>query len=301
MRVIGVDENGLGPWLGPLVCTAATIEVSAYDARQWTQRAERLGIRDSKQSSSFGHMARAEGLALALAERERGEQVTRMEALLETIALESPDVLRSICPGGEAQAACWGPALRLPAFGGEAAEGERTLRAFEAHGARVIGCRTSPLCAKALNQNRTAGRNKLMMDLHGFERLVLASADGAEDVLAVCGLVGGIRAYGPRFAHFQGARTLAESRGLAAYAVPGLGEVRFELSADARHMPVGLASMVGKYMRELFMARSNRHWKERVPALRPASGYHDKVTKALVQATEAARREGDVPDECFFR
>jgi len=106
MRVIGVDENGLGPWLGPLVCTAATIEVSSYDALEWTRRAKLLGIEDSKQSSAFGRMARAEGLALALAERERGEPITTMEALLETIALEPPAALRSICPGGEAQTAC---------------------------------------------------------------------------------------------------------------------------------------------------------------------------------------------------
>jgi len=247
-------------------------------------------------------MARAEGLALALARRRLGSPVETMERFLSAISLDAPEALRRICPGGEAQAACWGPALLLPAFGGDAAEGERTLSALEASGARVVDCRTSPFCAKALNDGRAQGRNKLMMDLHGFERLVLKCAEGADaDVLAVCGLVGGIRRYRPRFAHFRDARVVEESRGLAVYEVPALGQVRFELSADARHMPVALASMVGKYVRKLFMARLNRHWAERVPDLRPASGYHDSVTQGLVAATELLRRERDVPDECFFR
>jgi len=302
MRVIGADENGLGPWLGPLVCTAAAIEVSAYDAAKWTERGESWGICDSKRSSAFGQMAHAEGLALALAERSRGGPVTTMEAALEALALDAPTQLRRICPGGEAERACWGAELSLPAFGGDVGEGRRLLDGFEALGAKVVLCRTSPLCVKGLNQHRAAGRNKLMMDLHGFERLVLACAEGADDdILAICGLVGGIRRYASRFAHFRHASVVEESKGLAVYAVPALGEVRFELSADARHMPVALASMVGKYVRELFMARINRHWRERLPSLRSASGYHDSVTKAFVAATESARRDASVPDECFLR
>ncbi|NOY92376.1 MAG: hypothetical protein GXP55_14375 [Deltaproteobacteria bacterium] len=298
MRVIGADENGLGPWLGPLVSTAVAIELPRYDAAELAKTAESWGIADSKKSSSFGHMARAEALSLALAERQLGGPVRSMQDFLEAIALDGAAALRAACPGGEAERACWGPPLALPAFGGDAIEGRSLIEGFEATGLAVTHVRTLPACAKALNVARAAGRNKLMMDLHAFERLVLSCAEGATgDVLAVCGLVGGIRRYRDRFAHWQGASVLEERRGLAAYRVPDLGEVRFEIQADARHAPVALASMVGKYVRELFMARLNRHWQAR----RAASGYHDPVTKALVAATERVRRQRGVPDECFLR
>jgi len=302
MRVIGADENGLGPWLGPLVSTAAAIVVDRSDADSLREFGESCGIADSKKSSSFGHMARAEALSLALAERQLGRSVTTMHAFLEAIALDGAAALRRPCPGGEAELACWGPALALPAFGGDVDEGRRLLTAFEAGGARVHTVRTLPSCAKVLNVTRLEGCNKLLMDLHAFERLVLAcAAEGDGEVLAICGLVGGIRRYVDRFGHWRGAQVLTEGRGLAAYHVPDLGEVRFEIKADARHMPVALASMVGKYVRELFMARLNRHWQLRLPDLRPASGYHDSVTKTLVKATELTRRERGVPDECFLR
>lgn len=309
MRVIGADENGLGPWLGPLVSTAVAIDVERYDADFLREFGESWGIADSKRSSHFGHMARAEAFSLALAERELGRPVTTMHAFLGALALDGLAALRHLCPGGEAELACWGPDLALPAFGGDVEEGRRRLSAFEASGARVRSVRTLPSCAKALNLARRQGRNKLRMDLHAFERLVLACAlagdepapDGGEEVLAICGLVGGIRRYVASFGHWRGARVLTEIHGLSAYHVPGLGEVRFEIKADARHMPVALASMVGKYVRELFMARLNRHWQLRLPGVRPASGYHDSVTKALVKASESTRRERGLPDECFLR
>ena len=44
-----------------------------------------------------------------------------------------------------------------------------------------------------------------------------------------------------------------------------------------------------------------RHWQRVVPDLRGASGYHDPVTAAFVEATKVARREMRVPEECFER
>lgn len=301
MRVLGADENGLGPQLGPLVCTAATIEVERYDPDGLAAAGERWGVADSKRSSAFGRMAHAEGVALAVAARQAGGAIGTMEELLGALGLEAPDVLRGICPGGEAQRACWGPPLALPAFGGSAEAGERVLAGFESEGARVVGVKTLPYCAKALNTARTDGLNKLALDLHGFERLILDAATPGEELLAVCGLVGGIRRYGPRFAHLRGARVITETKGLAAYRVPDVGEVRFELSADARHAPVALASMVGKVVRELFMARLNRHYLGIDPNLRAASGYYDPVTRAFVQDTAELRARTGVPDECFLR
>src|SRR5262249_32661828 len=60
------------------------------------------------------------------------------------------------------------------------------------------------------------------------------------------------------------------------YEVVGQGrsiEVTFEPRADLNHFCVALASMVSKYLRELFMLEFNRFWQQKVPGLKATAGY----------------------------
>ncbi len=50
--------------------------------------------------------------------------------------------------------------------------------------------------------------------------------------------------------------------------------VSFALGGDGRFLPVALASMTAKYVRELLMLRFNRFFKDRLPELKPTAGYH---------------------------
>ncbi|MBW2277894.1 MAG: hypothetical protein JRF63_10400, partial [Deltaproteobacteria bacterium] len=66
MLVIGVDENGLGPLLGPLVVTAAAFEVDEYDRDgMWAAVPDDLRADDSKRLFSRATMAAAERHTLA--------------------------------------------------------------------------------------------------------------------------------------------------------------------------------------------------------------------------------------------
>jgi hypothetical protein len=49
--------------------------------------------------------------------------------------------------------------------------------------------------------------------------------------------------------------------------------VSFQTRAEERHLPVALASMVAKYIREVRMVSFNRFWTDRIPDLRPTAGY----------------------------
>jgi ribonuclease HII len=73
--------------------------------------------------------------------------------------------------------------------------------------------------------------------------------------------------------------------------------------ADERHLLVGLASLVGKYLRELLMGRIVRHYRTADPALEVehASGYHDPITTRFMVGTDALRKKRRVPDDCFVR
>jgi ribonuclease HII len=302
--VVGADENGLGPLLGPMVATAVTVEVGAYRAAPLRRRGEALGIADSKLTSGFGRMAVAEGLALALAERACGQVPADVDALLAAIALDGALALRAPCPDLATARQCFSEAVPLPAFGGDVAAGRAALAKLEGRALRVRRVRAAIACVGAINVALAEGVSKFALDLAMFERLLLdAAAAAGAPVEGLCGMVGGIRHYPEHTTHFEpdDYRLVASDKGGKTYALPRVGQVRFEIKADRTHLPVALASMVGKYVRELTMARVVRFYRAIDPELTEASGYHDKRTKAFVARAERHLPLLGVRSECFQR
>ena len=175
----------------------------------------------------------------------------------------------------------------------------------------LVSVRSSVVCASRLNTAAAEGRHRFLVDLHEMERLVLALHAGAADpVDAVCGKVGGMDFYGDNFGPLS-SRLHAievEHKKTSAYRFPGLGRVAFVQDADARDPLVGLASLVGKWVRELMMARVVRYMRaaalpehlgpNEIPT---ASGYRDPNTKKFIAATELVRAHRGIPDRCFLR
>lgn len=67
-----------------------------------------------------------------------------------------------------------------------------------------------------------------------------------------------------------------ESEQRSAYMLQGRARclhLSFEVGADKHHLPVSLASMVSKYVRELLMERINCYFASRNPDLKPTAGY----------------------------
>jgi hypothetical protein len=301
--VVGVDENGLGPRLGPLIATSVTLEMAGYDRARLRRIGGRVGIGDSKATSGFGQMADAEGLALALIEKLHGCVPRHVDELLALISLDSPAALRAPCPAASF-AQCWSHELTLPAFGGVIAQGHKQLARLEKHGVRCLAARSMLACAGVVNAEMRRLGSRTSIDLSLFERLVLAARGGAnEDLEVVLGMVGGIRDYERYFEHMAGRVVclLARERGAATYHVAGIGRLSFEVDADDRHLPVALASMLGKYVRELCMERQNRFYAGHQPGLPHASGYHDPVTRRFVEQSRALRARLRIADECFER
>ena len=77
-------------------------------------------------------------------------------------------------------------------------------------------------------------------------------------------------------------------------------QVTFEPKADARHLPVALASMFSKYARELMVEMLNEFWRQRVPGLRPTAGYLPDGQRFL-EEIEAARQAENIPIELLRR
>lgn len=303
MLVMGVDENGLGPRLGPLVATSVAIRAPDYRRAALCARGLALGLTDSKETGGFGRMAFTESVALALLGLT-GTRPTDADTLLERVWPGATRSLRPCCPDDGTAAQCWGVNLSLPAFGGDPTEGtDRIGRLVGRSALEWVDVQSRLACAGVLNEKHNRGTNKLDVDLAMFEDLITATRDthGAP-MLVVCGMIGGIRDYASRFRRVgDEVRTLRGRRGQRRYAISNLGEVRFEVDADARHLPVALASIVGKYVREVSMLRIGEFYRRSVPDLRLASGYHDPVTHRFIQQTQGPRRRLGIAVDCFRR
>jgi len=306
MYVSGIDENGLGPRLGPMTTTSVTLRLSGrYDAKRLAARGLRGGLTDSKATSSSRRMAFAESVALAIVERSHRTIPTSAAEMLALLHLDGDRGLLEPCPDASTRAMCHGRDLALPAFGGDIDRGREALAPLvSGRGAvEVVAAQSVIACAGVLNREHGLGRNKLVLDLAAMERLALDAARrvGPHDVIA--GMIGGIRDV-PRYASFIPADAFErheESRHRRSYAIDGIGSLAFEVDADATHLPVALASIVGKYLRELGMARIVDFHREVDPDLMTPSGYHDPVTARFVAASEPIRHRLAIVASCFER
>jgi ribonuclease HII len=301
---IGADENGLGSRLGPMVVTAVLAETDEAGERFLSRKLPkslREDLDDSKQLMSHHDVSIGEAWARALT----GDVAQNPSELFERLSLEGSAKLREPCPSTAAQQ-CWSEQHdAFSATDEQRARVSKHLALLRARGVNVLEVRSSVICTKQLNDDRARGKNRFVSDLHAMERLVLALRERAgSPVHAVCGKVGGIGEYGKFFGPLSGwlHATIVEGQAESAYQFPKLGRVRFVRDADAHAPLVMLASLVGKYLRELFMGRIARHYPGHDdPDLQRPSGYHDPVTAAFVERTTLVRKRRRLPIGCFER
>lgn len=299
---IGIDENGLGAQLGPLVVTAVAATV---DASQGQCRNARIPARfahlldDSKRLVSHKDVRLGEAWARAIV----GPSVELPATLLERIGLDPIATSMSHCPR-HMQQQCWN--VRNEAFTAPSeliAEVQTCLSHLRAQGLAVCMIRSSWSCTRIINDKLATGVHRFLLDLHSMERLVLHIREQlGKRVDAVCGKVGGIadypRYFGPLGGHLF--TVVEQQRQRSSYEFANLGRISFEQDADANDALVMIASLIGKYVRELFMARIARHYEAAADDVRP-SGYHDPVTGRFIEATAILRKTRRVPFDCFER
>ncbi len=299
---IGVDENGLGARLGPLLVTAVAAEVQPRGLR-WMQRGlpaiVAKDLDDSKQLLAFGKHGLGEAWARAL-----HPDANSPAELFERLSTETLTSLQSPCPK-RAHAQCWSiPDDEFSADPDVVARLRGHLARFVKRGVTIRSVRSSSVCVARLNELRAQGVNRFAADLHTMERLVLGMrAEAGRDVTAILGKVGGITDYPKHFGPLSGRLHIAleQCRQRSSYRIVGVGDLHFLQDADASDPLVMLASMVGKYLRELLMSRISRYYTSNIEGLANVSGYHDPVTANLVKLTKTSRKKQKIPDNCFER
>jgi ribonuclease HII len=312
---VGIDENGMGPRLGPLIVTAVLATVDDAGAKLVSSRprgavAKRIG--DSKKLVTFDDSALGEAWARAIAARggARSERPRTPGELLAAIGLDGEATLQAPCPSHHVDL-CWSTEGESFAATDEmVAACAKDLDRLAAKGVEVRRARVAVVCTKRLNDAVDRGLSRFDVDLHTMERLTLDARDEVRDeVYALCGKVGGFDFYGPRFGPLAGYlhTVLLESRARSEYQVPGVGRLAFVRDGDDTHLIIGLASLVGKWARDHLMRRVVRYHRTHGAAagsgadLAEASGYHDPVTTQFIKASALTRKDRRIAPACFER
>ncbi len=158
---------------------------------------------------------------------------------------------------------------------------------LQAHGARLVCLRSCCLDVAYYNAMVNKVRNKAQVLFIAVTELVQSILDGFPDdeIRILVDRQGGRARYRENLLRsFTGVdlKIIQEGEQGSIYEMRlgrRLVRLSFETGADERYLPVSLASMAGKYLRELLMACMNDHFVAMDPSLRPTAGYWKDGTR----------------------
>ena len=320
---IGIDEAGYGPNLGPLVMTAVACRVpdDLAEADLWQTlaaavRRERPAGRRERFSADNRLLVNDSKLVYSAAQGLADLETTVLSFLsaAEFPCSRAGDMVSHLCPAEHQELAreiWYHGQTGVPTACPHTAilSGAKLLRqACAAQGVQWGPVRTAVVCPGRFNDlvdhwdSKAAVLAISMADL--FRRHL--DQNGTEPLCIVVDKHGGRNHYSALVQEAVGAgMTLAreESAARSVYEVTGLDHpmrVTFMPRADGADMCVALASMISKYLRELFMAEFNEFWLKLVPGLAPTAGYPGDAGRFFADI-EPVRRRLKVADRQLWR
>ncbi len=321
----GIDEAGYGPTLGPLTTALTLFHVPEWDSSRkppnlWSllrravcrtaaeTRKGRIAINDSKQLKLPNSSAKRHPLT----HLERG--------VLAFLAAEAPEHA-PVATDEQLLAALGTTHAHLPWYCGDpldlplstTADHVRLLasqidRARHRSGLSLVTARARLLPEDLFNQRLKTMQSKAQVSFSLVEELLrelfrMTPEAIPDHVRIVIDRQGGRTAYAEALARAlpkAGVRTLAESTRASSYEITpprtspwaaATIRVLFTVDAEQDHLPVALASMAAKLLRELAMTRFNRHFGARISELKPTAGYATDARRWLEDARTALTAE----------
>lgn len=305
--LIGIDEAGYGPNLGPLVQSSVAVRVLDSNVDVWDllsnvvrrsgEKADaRLLIDDSKKVHEGVH---------GFSRLERGV----LSALAGDLALPSilGDLLKHIGSDHSRsellREAWYDVTLHLPMETGleTILNAGRDLRIGMSKSATQLGpIRGVVTPTPRFNALLDKWGNKSAVLADGVISLLEANRKlpGDEPLVYLIDKLGGRNYYAAMISTaFSDGWVVAEREGpeICSYRIIGVErEIRlvFQPRADGSHLTVALASMVSKYLREVFMRQFNRWWLAHVPGIKPTAGYPTDAKRFMEQIRKKAAALG---------
>jgi hypothetical protein len=291
--LLGTDEAGYGPNLGPLLISASVWKVP--DGVQGEGLYERLrevikpvpGRAASANGQQFvigdSKALYQSGKGLSLLERGLWAALNLLNRRPATCGevwtlLAGPDISprrEALCDHCDAwQAPC---DLDLTEI---ASHLPQWCAAFAEAGVRLVDLQSTAVFPREFNETvdrcESKGAALSRWTLWLASRLIERLPD--EPIIIVCDKHGGRDRYLPLLMEFfpeTFIEVVTEGRARSVYRF-GPSERRVEFCFQAKgesHLPTALASMASKYLRELAMQAFNAFWAQHVPNLRPTAGY----------------------------
>jgi len=336
MLIAGIDEAGYGPLLGPLVVSATAFCVDELPTADCGLRIEKESVSKSAIGNPKSEIAClwrtlapvvtrrpnrhndsiVVGDSKRLYSRTIGLKHLEAATLTFLCAMEKPADTReamlaalSLVDLPEPGACPWhgGAELALPVAVDNLTlkyKSSRLKAHLAARGVRLRGMKSVVTSPNRFNAQIRRYGNKaraLFESVGALLKWVAGNAQG-QPFVAFVDKQGGRNYYADLLAAiFPGAeiRIGLESQRISRYSLTGDGldgTVCFAMDSEDEQLPIALASMCSKYLRELDLILFNRYWQSRVPGLRPTAGYAEDGRRFLSQVWPAMQAEGIDPD-----
>jgi hypothetical protein len=328
--IVGIDEAGYGPNLGPLVMTSVACRVPERLAgadlwhvlrpavrRHTDAEDRRLLIADSKliYSTSRGLGALETGVLATLLGGN-----TACTSLSESTPPPLPaptlsHVIDRLCPAAHADLRgepWYAGTISLPVEAQPDVFSSAAERFRRACGKRQIAwglIRCVIVCPSRFNALLDQWGSKGAVLGYGLAGLLADNRDpdgSTEPVHFLVDKHGGRNNYAALIQHALAEGMVVaheESMERSRYSVLGLKRpigLTFQPRADAEHFCVALASMVSKYLREILMREFNGFWQTHLPGLKPTAGYPGDAARFFDDIRPVLPRLG-IAEETLWR
>ena len=324
--LLGTDEAGYGPNLGPLVISASVWEVpEGVRGDELYQRLQAVVAPAAARSAVYPRRGSAADQRTVIADSKVLYQSQKGLKLLERglwAAWSLIDQRPAVCgdvwklltgPDGgsrcEALSNGWDSLPAPRDF--DAAEIDRLRpgwrEALAQAGVRLVDLQSVAIFPREFNDAVDRSSSKGAALSHWTLQLVarLIGSLGNERISVLCDKHGGRDRYVPLLMDSfpdQFIEVVSEGRLLSVYRF-GPAERRVEIAFQAKgesHLPTALASMASKYLRELAMHAFNDFWRRQVADLRPTAGYPVDALRFKADIAAAQRSLG-IDDRILWR
>lgn len=316
--VAGIDEVGYGPLLGPLVVSSSIFlikknpEIDMWDRLQKSVGKNKRGlgnrllICDSKKAynrkAGLGHLERTIKGFL--------NQLHLKDAFFSSIlSVISNDLVRQI------EKYPWYPLAYnecIPEIG--VSTSNALTKNMEQEGIEFIDFRSICMDVEEFNKVVTSSGNKATTITISVLKLIqqiiaIATFCRAKKIVIYVDRLGGRTYYGDmlsalpdfRIHYREESNTISEYKLISNGKIKENLDIQFEVKSDNKHLPVALASMTGKFIREAVLQNMCAYFAKLQPGLKPTAGYYTDGHRFLKDLKNETLEKADLNREDIVR